>query len=106
MVLTTFIVSFPPQIEEILQATVEYSPIDLCREEFKDCWDLGCTTEVTYDTGPYLVNTNQTSLVGANATFTQGCVCATNDFTDAAPKCDLNSCMNGGTCQETWNGFK
>ncbi|ELU14775.1 hypothetical protein CAPTEDRAFT_226653 [Capitella teleta] len=92
-------------IETEVGITVEYAPIDMCRKEFQDCWDSGCTTVITPTADPALVNANQTAFAGVNSTVEQRCVCATSDFTDDAPQCEINSCMNGGTCQETWNGF-
>ena len=93
------------QIEREAGITIVQAPIDLCQREYSNCWDAGCVTDVTMTYNPVLVNTNATSFVGVHAIFQQKCVCGPTDFTADIPKCGAYSCLNGGSCQENWNGY-
>ena len=84
------------------------SPVDLCLKEFPNCWDGGCTTKRLVDTTPVLVNTNRTSFAGVGVTYKKLCECEATTFDPwIAPKCYDNpySCLNGGTCNDDWNGY-
>jgi len=82
------------------------APISQCLHEFQDCWSGGCSTVMDATLDPVLVNTNQSSFVGLEALFSQQCVCESRQFSHEAPTCGAYSCLNGGTCQENWNGYK
>lgn len=75
------------------------APVDLCRVEFRNCWDKGCATVLNIGPNPSLININEASFVGLDASFEQLCNCpssmapATN-----TTQCEAYTCYNSGTC--------
>jgi len=80
------------------------SPIDLCYDNYVQCWSSGCVTKKTVDSDPVLVNANASSFVGIDVKYARSC----DDFSDpwSDPKCSETSCLNNGTCQQSWSGYK
>ena len=62
----------------------------------------GCSSRVVVSSGPLLVNTNQTSLVGLDSYIRSQCACVERSFSDVTvnARCRADTCLNGGTCYE------
>ena len=88
---------------------VVLAPVDLCLDDYADCWSGGCVTERNWKNDAILVNSNSSSFVGIDVTFTRSCR-AYNSTSSAGPwsdpKCSATSCLNDGVCQQSWNGYK
>ena len=73
------------------------------------CYDLGCSDDLVVGDKPLVVNTMGTSMAGVAAVVEANCVCrATHPLKmqENPQKGDSSSCLNGGTCQETWGDFE
>ncbi|XP_064640913.1 neural-cadherin-like isoform X2 [Lineus longissimus] len=83
-------------------ATMDMTPTDLC---LKETCEAGCSNVLTVGSGPKVINTNSTSLVGVDTYITAKCECKLKDVSSAPIKCDAGSCFNSGTCQQRTDGF-
>ena len=91
------------QLGQALGLDVIQVPIDECI--LMECWDGGCTNSLKIRDEPLTVNGDRSSLVGVYAYIEGGCTCGARDFSDIPENpqvCRGDSCLNGGTCRETW----
>jgi hypothetical protein len=100
--LNGIIIANKDDIENSVGVKIEASPIDECNG--KECWGKGCHNKLVISEEPSLVNTNKTAFVGLDSYFDPICQCEDYDFDMAPMECTLTTCLNGGTCIETWNG--
>ena len=86
------------------------APVNLCLDDYADCWAGGCVTERSWKNDAVLVNANSSSFVGIDVTFVRKCrargseASAPGPWSD--PACSAMSCLNDGVCQQSWNGYK
>jgi len=88
---------------------VELAPVELCLEDYAECWNDGCVTEKIVKNDPILINANTSAFVGIDVTFVRSC--RPSDLMTSAgpwsdPKCSKTSCLNDGICQQSWSGYK
>ena len=88
---------------EALGLNIAAVPIDECLSE--RCDSGGCSNVLKTSGDPLVINTNGTSLIGVTAYVTAECTCAARTFTDDVMRCQPNSCLNGGKCQERESDF-
>jgi hypothetical protein len=95
------------QIQQSTGLTVAMAPVDLCAVETANC-SAGCNTITVADSSPLLVNINGSSFTGVNVNYLRSCeACSSlNTVPWTSQTCSLASCLNGGKCQQNWNGYK
>ena len=90
------------QISNDIGAKILMSPVDLCEED--TCWEGGCTNVLITRPEAITVNTKGTAVVGVQSYVETRCECA-GDMYDVPvnpQRCTDVTCLNGGTCRETW----
>ena len=84
------------------------APVELCMDDYTECWTGGCVTEKVVVNDAELVESNSSSFVGIDVTYVRSCrACgsaASGPSSDS--KCSATSCLNDGVCQQSWDGYK
>lgn len=82
------------------------APVNLCIEE--DCFDGGCTNKFIVEHEAAVVQTKSRSVVGVMAYTEPKCQCAASmvEAVEGPQRCRPTSCLNNGTCVESWGDIK
>uniref|UniRef100_A0A915HMD2 Uncharacterized protein n=1 Tax=Romanomermis culicivorax TaxID=13658 RepID=A0A915HMD2_ROMCU len=102
--LTGILERYKSSFESALQmpkSSIVLVNIDPC--VYEQCTDGGCTRVVTAITDhPMVIMANKTSLVGVNLNISSVCQCPRSKV---GRQCNRDSCLNGGICHNSANGF-
>ena len=83
--------------------TVVQAPVSPCQSD--PCYSGGCQDDVVTSGEAHVVRTSQTTFVGLDVSTVKSCQCASGPLMNS-DKCEIDTCLNNGTCTETYAGYK